>query len=246
MLPPARDLRQLPAGQGGGPARELRVLQQQVQLPVGMVGSITRGAVLHPSDLPAAPPGRFVSPEELQYLEDEAVAIMEELEARDNMSLVNYARDQARDLKQVPAGGEGGPERGLRVLREPVQLRERKDQSPELLSLPWGSILHPSDLPPPPPGRFVSAEELQYLEDEATDIMEELEARNMEKDQGELLEEQEQPNKEKLRTHEMDGGQQTVKKRTRNQFRFRIVPNLQFWDRKGKRSSSPNFVPMMG
>ena len=68
----------------------------------------------------------------------------------------------------------------------------------------------------------------------------------MEKDQGELLEEQEQPNKEKLRTHEMDGGQQTVKKRTRNQFRFRIVPNLQFWDRKGKRSSSPNFVPMMG
>ena len=246
LLPPTRDFRQLPADQEGGPVRELRVLQQQVQLPAGMVGSTTTGTILHPSDLPAAPPGRFVSPEELQYLEDEAAAIMEELEAKDNMSLENGARDQARDLRQVLAGGEGGPERVMRVLQEPVQLRVLQDHSPDLLSLPWGSVLHPSDLPPTPPGRFVSPEELQYLEDEATDIVEELEARKMEKEKVELLEQQKTPNKENVRTAEMEGGQQTVEKRTRNQFRFRIVPNLQFWDRKGKRGSSPNFVPMMG
>ena len=36
--------------------------------------------------------------------------------------------------------------------------------------------------------------------------------------------------------------QQQMSKRARNKFRFRIVPSLQYWDRKWKKNSSPSTV----
>ena len=194
-------------GRDSGPARGLRVIQRPVQqgakVQHSRILSLPQGSVLDPSDLPSTPPGRFVSPEELQYLEDEATAIMKELETRKKVLPDEITANS-------PAGRERGPAKG---------------------------ILHPSDLPPTPPGRFASPGELQYLEDEGTDIMEELEARRQVKEK--LLK---GPNRENEDDPTQAGRQQKMSKRARNKFRFRIVPSVQYWERKWKKNSSPSNV----
>ena len=147
------------------------------------------------------------------------------------MGLLDDARSLDTNLRRLPRGGEEGPASDLRLLQGPIQQGE--NPSYRLWSLPQGSVLDPSDLPQTPPGMFVSSEEIQYLEDEAADIMKELEARNQMKET--LL-------KGSSRENEDNPLQNEMSKRARNKFGFRIMPSLQYWERKGKRNSSPNNV----